>query len=151
MFWLSGRFKFPPTLIAILIGAIIGIPLDFATVGDISEVSATLPTFTILHIDLAMILTVLPYSVGMAISGLTESLLTVDSVSNKLNESGDKSKETFAQGLGNIVSGFFGTMGGCVLVGQTNLNILAGAKSRLSGIAATFGLILIILAFGKYI
>ena len=87
----------------------------------------------------------------MAVSGLTESLLTVDSVSTKLNEPGNKAKETFAQGLGNIVSGLFGTMGGCVLVGQTNLNINAGAKHRLSGIVAGLGLASIILVFGKWI
>jgi SulP family sulfate permease len=87
----------------------------------------------------------------MAIAGLTESLLTVDTVANKLKEPGSKAKETFAQGLGNIVSGLFGSMGGCVLVGQTNLNIGAGAKHRLSGIVAAVGLILIILLFGTYI
>jgi SulP family sulfate permease len=87
----------------------------------------------------------------MAISGLTESLLTVDSVSNKLNEPGDKGKETLAQGIGNIVSGLFGTMGGCVLVGQTNLNIGAGAKHRLSSLVAALGLAVIILVFGEWI
>lgn len=151
MVWSAKRFTIPPALIAIVIGMIIGIPLGFATVGDISQVSAELPTLSIPTINLTLLLSILPYSFGMAISGLTESLLTVDTVSHKLNEYGDKSKETFAQGIGNIVSGFFGTMGGCVLVGQTNLNIAAGAKHRLSGIVAATGLILIILTLGKYI
>jgi hypothetical protein len=60
-------------------------------------------------------------------------------------------QSTFAQGLGNIASSVFGTMGGCVLVGQTNLNISAGAKHRLSGLVAALGLSIIILVFGKYI
>jgi SulP family sulfate permease len=147
----SKKINFPPALISILIGCIIGIPLDLAKVGDLSPVAADLPRFIIPRIGLDNILLVLPYSFGMAISGLTESLLTVDAVSHKLNEHGSKSKETFAQGIGNIVSGLFGSMGGCVLVGQTNLNIGAGAKNRLSGIVASVGLILIILLFGKYI
>lgn len=151
MIWSSRKFNFPPALIAILIGCIIGIPLGFATVGDLSQVTSSLPSFAVPTISLASILTVLPYSFGMAVSGLTESLLTVDTVSHKLNESGDKAKETLAQGIGNIVSGLFGAMGGCVLVGQTNLNVAAGAKHRLSGIVAAVGLILIILLFGKYI
>lgn len=151
MWWSAKKFSFPPALIAIAAGCIIGIPLGLSTVGDLSPVAASLPSFTLPTITLASILTVLPYSFGMAIAGLTESLLTVDTVANKLKEPGSKAKETFAQGLGNIVSGLFGSMGGCVLVGQTNLNIGAGAKHRLSGIVAAVGLILIILLFGTYI
>lgn len=151
MMYSASKFKFPPALSAILIGCLIGIPLGLATVGDLSPVTASLPTLTIPTFTVETILLVLPYSFGMAIAGLTESLLTVDSVSNTLNEPGDKGQETFAQGLGNIVSGLFATMGGCVLVGQTNLNINAGAKARLSAISAGVGLILIIILFGKWI
>lgn len=151
MIWSAKRFSFPPALIAIAVGAVIGIPLGFATVGTLSPVSASLPTFSIPTLSLDLILTALPFSFGMAVSGLTESLLTVDSVSHKINEHGDKGKETMAQGIGNIVSSLFGSMGGCVLVGQTNLNISAGAKRRLSAIIAGFGLAIIILLLGKYI
>jgi SulP family sulfate permease len=151
MLWTSRRFSFPPALTSIVLGTIIGVPLGFATVGDLSGVSAELPTFAVPTISLDLILLVLPYSFGMAVSGLTESLLTVDSVSAKLGEAGDKRRETFAQGLGNMVSGLFGSMGGCVLVGQTGLNIGAGAKGRVSSFAAAIGLALIILALGSYI
>jgi SulP family sulfate permease len=151
MIWAAKRFSFPPALLAIAVGAVVGIPLGFATVGTLSPVSASLPAFSIPTLSLDLILTALPFSFGMAVSGLTESLLTVDSVSHKINEAGDKGKETLAQGIGNIVSALFGSMGGCVLVGQTNLNISAGAKHRLSAIIAGFGLAAIILLFGKYI
>ena len=151
MMYSAKRFKFPPALSAIAVGTLIGIPLGFATVGDLSPVTASLPEFKVPTISTALILAVIPYSFGMAISGLTESLLTVDSVSNKLNEPGDRGRETLAQGIGNIVSGLFGTMGGCVLVGQTNLNIGAGAKHRLSSLVAALGLAVIILVFGEWI
>lgn len=151
MVWASRTIKIPPALVAILIGTIVGLPLGLATVGDISQVSASLPSLQIPKVTIDLILKVLPYSFGMAVAGLTESLLTVDAVSHKLNLPGDKGKETFAQGLGNTISGLFGSMGGCVLVGQTNLNIAAGAKNRLSGITAAFGLAVIILFLGKYI
>lgn len=151
MKWSGSKFNFPSALSAIAIGCILGIPFEFSTVGDLSKVTSSFPAFSIPYIDINTILTVLPYSFGMAISGLTESLLTVDSVSKKLSDNGDKRKETFAQGLGNIVSGFFGTMGGCVLVGQTNLNINSGAKNRLSAITAGIGLMSIIIFFGKWI
>lgn len=151
MIWSSKKNNFPPALIAIGLGIVIGIPLELATVGNLSNVTADLPRLSVPPISLDLILTVLPFSFGMAVAGLTESLLTVDSVSIKLNEPGDKGRETIAQGIGNIVSGLFGSMGGCVLVGQTNLNILSGAKNRLSGIIAGLGLVTIILVFGKYI
>lgn len=151
MFWAKNKINIPPALIAILLGTVIGIPLSFATVGDLSPIVSTIPTFAIPTLTLELVLTVLPFSFGMAISGLAESMLMVDNVSHKLNEHGSKSKETMAQGIGNIVSGLFGTMGGCVLVGQTNLNISAGAKHRISGITSALGLISIILLFGTYI
>jgi SulP family sulfate permease len=151
MIWSAKNLSFPPALVAIALGTLIGIPLDFATVGTLSPVTASLPTFRVPTLSLDLLLMVLPFSFGMAVSGLTESLLTVDSVSAKLNEPGNKGRETLAQGIGNLVSSLFGSMGGCVLVGQTNLNISAGAKRRVSGIVAGLGLMIIILVFGKYI
>lgn len=145
------KIGIPSTLIAIMIGSLIGIPIGLATISDLSTVSTGLPSFMIPQVNLDLLITVIPFSIGMAISGLTESLLTVDSVASKINEPGDKGRETFAQGMGNIISSLFGSMGGCVLVGQTNLNISAGAKQRLSGITAAVGLTGIILLFGKYV
>ena len=149
--WISSKkYKFPPALIAIAIGCS-GIPLGLANIGNISTFAATLPTFTFPVFTLSMILNVLPYSLGVAVAGLTESLLTVDSVSEKLNLPGSKRKETFAQGVGNVVSSMFSTIGGCVLVGQTNLNISSGAKTRLSSITAGIFLIFIIMLFSNII
>jgi SulP family sulfate permease len=140
----ASHFKFPPALAAIVVGLVIGIPLGLPTVGDISKVSASLPVFQIPMITLDLIIAVLPYSFGVAFSGLTESLIGVGS-------DGSRKKETFAQGVGNITSSLFGAMGGCVLIGQSNLNLKAGAKHRISGIAAALGLMAIILLFGEYI
>ena len=151
MMWSTRRISIPPALIAIVIGLTLGLPLGLATVGDLSHVSANLPSFTIPKVSLDLLITVIPFSFGMAISGLVESILTVDSISKRLGEPGDKRKETFAQGVGNIISSLFGSMGGCVLVGQTNLNISAGAKKRLSGMVAAICLGIIILALGEYI
>jgi SulP family sulfate permease len=150
--WISARkLKFPPALSAIAVGSLLGIPLGLATVGDLAQVSASFPTPIDLNLSLSTVLMVLPYSLGMAIAGLTESLLTVESISIRLKEPGSKKKETLAQAIGNLVSGWFGTIGGCVLVGQTNLNIGAGAKGRLSSLTAALLLAAIILFFGKWI
>lgn len=149
MWYSAKKFKWPPALSAILTGIIIGTPLGLATVGDLSRMGIGLAPIEFAEFSLGTLLKILPYSIGMAIAGLTESLLTVEMVSQKLGEPGSKGKETFAQGVGNIVSGMVGTIGGCVLVGQTNLNILAGAKHRLSSITAALGLVLIILVFSS--
>jgi SulP family sulfate permease len=138
------RFKFPPALAAILAGIAIGIPLGLPTVGDLSPVSAALPAFVVPSVNLNLLIAVIPYSFGVAVSGLTESLIAV-------GDGGSKRRETLAQSIGNIFSGFFSSMGGCVLIGQSNLNQTAGAKHRLSGISAAVGLIAIIMLFGEWI
>lgn len=150
MWFSSKKFNIPSALVAIIVGCI-GIPLGLANIGHISTFTATLPEFQLPSFNLSMIVSVLPYSLGVAIAGLTESLLTVESVSEKLNIPGSKRKETFAQGIGNVVSGLFSTIGGCVLVGQTNLNISNGAKTKLSSITAGVLLICIILLFSNLI
>jgi SulP family sulfate permease len=143
--WVSmKRFKFPPALAAILAGIAIGIPLGLPTVGDLSPVSAALPAFVVPSVNLNLLIAVIPYSFGVAVSGLTESLIAV-------GDGGSKRRETLAQSIGNIFSGFFSSMGGCVLIGQSNLNQTAGAKHRLSGISAAVGLIAIIMLFGEWI
>jgi SulP family sulfate permease len=141
----------PSAISAIVVGCLLGIPLGLSTVGDISTVSADPPGLVLPVFSIKLLIAALPYSIGMAVAGLTESLLTVDSIAAVLKERGDKARETLAQGLGNVVSGFLGTIGGCVLVGQTNLNVAAGAKHRLSGMAAALGLVLIIMGLGLYI
>ena len=149
---LSNRLtNIPSAIFAIAVGCLLGIPAGLSTVGTISTVSASIPTLAFPEFSIDLLIAALPYSIGMAIAGLTESLLTVDSAAKALNENGSKSRETFAQGVGNVISGMFGTIGGCVLVGQTNLNIAAGSKYRLSGITASAGLILIILGLAHYI
>lgn len=143
--WISiKKFKFPPAISAITVGIIIGIPLGLPTVDNLSPVSANLPSFAFPLLTLKAIVTVLPYAFGVAISGLTESLIAV-------GDKGSKKRETFAQGVGNTISSFFGAMGGCVLIGQTNLNLNAGAKHRLSSFMAAAGLTLIIVLFGEWI
>jgi len=136
--------KFPPALAAIAVGLAVGIPIGLPTVGDLSPVTAVLPAFSVPSYNLNMLLAALPYSFGVAFAGLTESLIAV-------GHEGDKRRETMAQGIGNITSSFFSSMGGCVLIGQTNLNYESGAKHRLSAIAAALGLVAIILVFGRWI
>jgi SulP family sulfate permease len=154
MYFSNKQFKFPSALTAIIIGSLLSSLFYLPTIQDLSSISNNFPHLTFPNFSVDLILLVLPYSIGMALSGLTESLIMVDDVCTKLGKPiglDPKSKETFAQAIGNTISGLFTSIGGCVLVGQTNLNISAGAKYRLSSIIASLSLLLIILIFGKYI
>jgi SulP family sulfate permease len=154
MYFSGKKFKFPPALSAILVGSIIGLIFSLPTIEDLSPISNSLPIFNLPKLSINSILIVLPYSFGMAVSGLTESLIAVDVVCEKLGRPfkyNPKSRETLSQAIGNIISGLFSSIGGCVLIGQTNLNLLAGAKTRISSIFASLGLLLIILLLGKFI
>lgn len=154
MYISNKKFRFPAALSAIAIGSILSSFFNLPLIQDISSISNTLPNFTLPNFSISSILLVLPYSIGMAISGLTESLISIDTICDKLGTPpgpDPKAKETFAQAIGNIISGFFTSIGGCVLVGQTNLNVSTGAKYRISSFTAGIGLLLIILLFGKYI
>jgi SulP family sulfate permease len=154
MYFSSKRFKFPSALTAIIIGSILSSLFYLPVIKDLSSISNTIPQLIFPNFSGDLILLVLPYSIGMALSGLTESLIMVDAVCDTLGKPtgpDPKSKETFAQAIGNIISGLFTSIGGCVLVGQTNLNVTAGAKYRVSSLIASLGLVSIILVLGKYI
>ncbi|NED63772.1 SulP family inorganic anion transporter, partial [Streptomyces sp. SID10244] len=64
-----------------------------------------------------------PYAVTMALVGLLESLMTAKFVDDLTDTHSNKSRESVGQGLANIVTGFFGGMGGCAMIGQTMINV----------------------------
>jgi sulfate permease, SulP family len=150
--------KLPGSLIAIIvIGAISYYSpkkLYIETLADKGDVTNAIPKFEIPKIkdlDLKTILKLLPYALGMAIAGLTESVIMVKEVNKLLNRKASTLRETFAQGVANITSGFTGGFGGCVLVGQSKINISNGARGRLSSFVAFLMLICIVLFFSSYL
>jgi SulP family sulfate permease len=58
---------------------------------------------------------------------------------------GGASQECIAQGAANVVTGFFGGMGGCAMIGQSMINVKSGGRTRIAGIAAALFLLLFIL------
>ena len=142
----------PAALVAILtVSAIVIIGgIDTRTVGDIASIKGGLPKFHLpqvaLNWDTFMI--ILPYSVIMALVGLIESLLTLTVIDEMTETRGSGNKESVAQGLANLVTGFFGGMGGCAMIGQSIINVSSGGLFRLSGIVASIGLLMFIL-FGS--
>ena len=127
--------------------------LDTKTLADLGFIGGNLPLFHIPAIELnwQTILIILPYSFLLASIGLIETLLTLNLIDDMTETRGRPNRESMAQGLANIVTGFFGGMGGCAMIGQSMININNGALRRLSGIAAAIFLASFILFLSSWI
>ncbi|MGB1092966.1 MAG: SulP family inorganic anion transporter, partial [Oceanobacter sp.] len=139
----------PSALAAILVVSLlaIGLNLDTKTVGDMANIAGGLPTFGMPDVPFNMdtLMFILPYSVIFAAVGLIESLLTVTVIDEMTGTRGRGNKECVAQGTANVVTGFFGGMGGCAMIGQSMINVSSGGRGRWSGIAAALFLLSFIL------
>lgn len=115
--------------------------------------SAGLPTPAWLDVtfNLTTIKIILPYAIILCIIGLSESLMTLSLIDEVTQTKGNANRECIAQGIGNIISGIFKSMGGCVMIGQSMININAGGRGRLSGIIAACGLLSFIVIFWPFI
>jgi sulfate permease, SulP family len=139
----------PSALVAII--AIFGITIifniDTRSVGDMASIAGGFPEFHIPMIPLSLetLQIILPYSIILAGVGLIESLLALTLVDEITETRGHNSRECGAQGLANVITGFFGGMGGCAMIGQTMINISSGARYRLSGIVAALFLLIFIM------
>ena len=139
----------PSTLVAILAGSLLTyfLGLDTRTVGDMASIKGGLPAFHLPEIPLTFeaFKIVLPYAFIMAMVGLIESLLTLNLVDELTETRGQPNRECIGQGVANTVTGVFGGMGGCAMVGQSIINIKSGGRGRLSGIVAALFLLSFIL------
>ncbi|MFJ1815493.1 SulP family inorganic anion transporter [Staphylococcus saprophyticus] len=123
---------------------------DIRTVGDLGSIKQTLPHFLVPNVpyNLETLQIIFPYSLSMAIVGLVESLLTAKIVDDATDTYSSKNKESRGQGIANIITGFFGGMGGCAMIGQSVINVKSGANSRLSTFTAGIVLIFMIIVLG---
>jgi high affinity sulfate transporter 1 len=140
----------PSPLVAIIVITVFAVMTGSGvrTIGDMGELSQTLPFFLIPDIPFTFetLQIIFPYSLSIAIVGLVESLLTASIVDDMTDTSSDKNKEARGQGIANIVSGFFGGMAGCAMIGQSVINVKSGGRGRLSAlVAGAFLMVLIIL------
>ena len=145
----------PAPLIAILVisAVVIGCNVNTLQVSDMASVAGGLPQFHIPMIPLNWhtLSIIWPYSIILAAIGLLESLMTLSLVDEITETRGQSNRECLGQGVANVVSGFFGTMGGCAMIGQSMINVNSGGRGRLSGISAAIFLLLCILFGSKYI
>ncbi len=156
--------KLPEALIAILVvsGIVIFSGLDVATVGSFIRDGGgeglkggfpvpVLETFTKIPLNLATLKFIFPYALILAAIGLIESLMTLNLIDDLTETRGNSNRECMAQGGANIITGLFGGMGGCAMIGQSIINIKGGGRGRLSGITAAVFLLMFILFASSYI
>ena len=139
----------PATLVAILLTTVlvIAFKINIPSVGDLASVKGGLPNFLIPNVPLNLetLKIIFPYAFILAAIGLIESLLTLNLVGEITNKRGGASQECLAQGIANTVTGFFGGMGGCAMIGQSIINVRSGGRTRIAGIAAALFLLIFIL------
>ena len=145
----------PSPLVAILIlSAIsIGLGLPVHTVSDMGHLPEGLPSFTLpdVPLNLETLQIILPYSAAMAAVGLLESLLTAQIVDDMTDTDSYKRYECRGQGIANIVSAFFGGMGGCAMIGQSVINITSGGRGRLSTLTAGVFLLILLAVLSPFV
>jgi SulP family sulfate permease len=137
----------PLVCIVSLTGLALLLGLDIRTVGDMGDLPDTLPIFLWPDVPLNMetLLIILPYSVGLAIVGLLESMMTATIVDDLTDTSSDRNKECKGQGIANIGAGLFGGMAGCAMIGQSIINVKSGGRGRLSTfVAGAFLLVMVV-------
>lgn len=145
----------PAALIAILTMTLLTIlfHLDLKTVGDMGNISSTLPIFLIPSIPFTWetFLIIFPTALGLSVVGLLESLLTATIVDDMTDSGSDKTREAKGQGVANIITGFFGGMAGCAMIGQSVINVSAGGRKRLSTFVAGVFLMFLIIILGDWV
>ena len=139
----------PSSLVAIVGVTLLVFVLDLDTrvVGDVASIKGGLPTFHIPSVpfNFETLFIILPYAIVLAAIGLIESLLTLRLVVEITESRGHGNRECIGQGVANTVTGMFGGMGGCAMIGQSMINVNSGGRGRLSGITAALSLLAFIL------
>jgi sulfate permease, SulP family len=146
----------PAPLVAIvaLTAAAVVLSVDIPNVGDEGQLPSSMPTLLVPDVPLTMhtLSIIAPYALAIALVGLLESLLTAKLVDDITDTHSNKTREGWGQGVANIVTGFFGGMGGCAMIGQTMINVkVSGARTRISTFLAGLFLLGLVVGLGDVV
>ncbi|GGL07661.1 SulP family inorganic anion transporter [Mangrovihabitans endophyticus] len=146
----------PAPLIAIvaLTGFAVLTQVRVPTVGDEGKLphSLPMPAWPDVPFTLDTLQIIAPYALGIALVGLMESLMTAKLVDDITDTPSNKTRESWGQGVANIVTGLFGGMGGCAMIGQTMINVrTSGARTRLSTFLAGAFLLVLVVVLGDVV
>ncbi|KQM57481.1 SulP family inorganic anion transporter [Agreia sp. Leaf210] len=146
----------PAPLVAIVLitAATVVFALDVPNVGDQGDLPRSLPSLFFPDVPLTWqtFTIIAPYAAAMAVVGLLESLMTAKLVDEITDTHSRKTREAWGQGVANVLSGFFGGMGGCAMIGQTMINVKAsGARTRISTFLAGVFLLILVVGLGDLV
>ncbi|MCP9624870.1 SulP family inorganic anion transporter [Nocardia otitidiscaviarum] len=146
----------PAPLVAIvaLTAVTVAFALNVPNVGDEGELPSSLPSLLLPNVPLNLdtLKIIAPYALAMALVGLLESLMTAKLVDDITDTHSDKTREGWGQGIANVVTGFFGGMGGCAMIGQTMINVkVSGARTRISTFLAGVFLLILVVGLGDVV
>lgn len=144
----------PLVAIVLLTVAVVAGGIDLPNVGDEGELPSALPFLGIPAVPLTLetLLIVLPYAATLAAVGLLESLMTARLVDDITETRSDKDREARGQGIANVVTGFFGGMAGCAMIGQTMINVrVSGARTRISTFFSGAFLLALVVGLGSLV
>jgi len=146
----------PAPLVAVVLLTVAAVSLGWSvpTVGDQGELPGGLPILGIPAVPFTFetLRIIAPFALAMALVGLMESLMTAKLVDDITDTRSNKTRESWGQGVANIVTGFFGGMGGCAMIGQTMINVKAsGARTRLSTFLAGVFLMILVVVLGDIV
>lgn len=146
----------PAPLVSIILTtlAVVVLAISVPTVGDEGELPRSLPELFIPNVPLTWetFQIIAPYALGMALVGLLESLMTAKLVDEVTDTHSRKTREAWGQGVSNVLSGLFGGMGGCAMIGQTMINVKAsGARTRISTFLAGVFLLILVVGLGDLV
>ncbi|ARK24431.1 sulfate permease [Sporosarcina sp. P37] len=145
----------PAPLIAIVVMTAIALlsGVKLQAIGDLGTMPHSLPTFFLPDIPLNFetLKIILPYALALSIVGLLESLLTSQVLDDMTDTPSNKNREARGQGIANFITGFFGGMAGCALIGQSVINIKSGGRGRLSTLTAGAFLMFLIIVLGDLV
>ncbi|MFI0352795.1 SulP family inorganic anion transporter [Actinomadura sp. 9N407] len=136
-------------LTALTVGAGIAVP----NVGDKGALPSSLPVPGLPDVPFTLdtLTLIAPYAFAFALVGLMESLMTAKLVDDMTDTHSNKTRESIGQGIANVVTGCFGGMGGCAMIGQTMINVKNGARTRISTFLAGVFLMVLCIVFGPIV
>jgi SulP family sulfate permease len=144
----------PLVAIVVLTAVVLALKVHIPNVGDEGELPSSLPSLFVPQVpfNLHTLTIIAPYALAMALVGLLESLLTAKLVDDITDTHSNKTRESWGQGVANIVTGAFGGMGGCAMIGQTMINVkVSGARTRISTFLAGLFLLCLVVGLGDIV
>jgi len=143
-----------PLVTVVLLTIVVAVMnINVPMVGDQGELPDSLPVLGIptVPFNVETLQIIAPFALAIALVGLMESLMTAKLVDDITDTRSNKTRESWGQGVANIVTGFFGGMGGCAMIGQTMINVRSGARTRLSTFLAGTFLLILVVALGDIV